>query len=135
MISDKWAVSFKAWGKRACHGVTVAVVAAVAATITAVVPMTTSPVRAAEVKLETPCEALNQFDITKVDNPQCRAVRAIYFDENGNMLFAERLQSVSGRLVRITKVCDPDVDADCPGGCLPKCLLCMGTPRKCNCLC
>ena len=93
---------------------------------------------AGEVKLNAPCDQLKTTDVTKVDNPACRAVSAIYIDENGKTIYFERLEldskrRVAGRLVEVVRGC-PENDPNCGGSCgRPSCTICIG--GRCGCLC
>ena len=96
-----------------------------------------TPAAAGDIKLESPCDALETTDVTKVDNGSCRAISAIYIGEDGKPLYFERLELdgkrlVSGRLVRITKTC-VEGDADCGNGCKAGCTICLG--GRCGCAC
>lgn len=96
------------------------------------------PVLAGELKLDKPCSELNTTDVTKVDNPQCRAISAIYIDADGKTIYFERLERdsnrlVSGRLVQVVRGC-PENDRNCGGACgKPSCTICIG--GRCGCLC
>jgi hypothetical protein len=98
-----------------------AVVAFRAIIISAVGPLAMTSTNAADLKLDAPCASLNTLDVTKVDNPQCKALSAIYIGADGKMLCLERLrldreQLVTGRLVRVVKSCEQN-SPNCPGGC------------------
>ena len=118
--------------------VRIAFVAFAAALLGATASLATMPANAADVKLNAPCESLQTLDVTKVDNPQCKAVSAMYIGADGKLLYVERLvldneQLVSGRLVRVVKACEPG-DTNCAGGCgRPGCFVCIG--GRCGCLC
>ena len=95
------------------------------------------PAMAGELKLNSPCNQLLTADVTKVDNPACRAVSAIYFDEDGKTIYFERLEldgkrRVAGRFVEVVRGC-PENDPSCPGGCKAGCTLCLG--GRCGCVC
>ena len=96
------------------------------------------PVMAGELKLDSPCDQLRTTDVTKVDNPACRAISAIYVDENGKTIYFERLEldgkrRVSGRFVEVVRGCREN-DPNCAGGCSkPSCMICSG--GRCGCLC
>jgi hypothetical protein len=122
---------------RALRGLTVAVIAAAAAGLSALIPVAAPPASAQEIKLDAPCSSLNLLDVTKVDNPQCKAVTAIYFDAGGTAIYQERLvldqeQLVSGRLVRVVPPCDPNTP-DCGGQCKTGCSMILGGRLVCIC--
>ena len=99
---------------------------------------TMTPVLAGDLKLDKPCSELKTTDVTKVDNPACRAISAIYIDEDGKTIYFERLELdskrlVSGRLVQVVRGC-PENDPNCGGACgKPSCTICIG--GRCGCLC
>ena len=93
---------------------------------------------AGELKLNSTCDQLQTTDVTAVDNPSCRAISAIYIDENGSTIYFERLELngtrlVSGRLVEVVRGCTQG-DRNCGGACSkPSCTVCVG--GRCGCLC